>query len=230
MAQVITIAAIVVALMLVWWIWKIVAKRLPDQLTDIVDQLFPVVAVAIVVVAVLVAIDPDQAETLKDGVIKSIPNILVAIIIVILARALGRILGVFVEAGLGRVSPAMAARGRIAVSSLVLAVGIIIALQQVGISTDIILILVAAVSFGIALTLALAFGLGAVPVARQVAAGRHVKERHAEARWCEWGRSKGGWPRSVLPPPASSPWTAASLRSLMPSSWQATWRYWGSSP
>jgi small-conductance mechanosensitive channel len=85
----------------------------------------------------------------------------------------------------------MAARGRIAVSSLVLAVGVVIALQQVGISTDIILILVAAVSFGIALTLALAFGLGAVPVARQVAAGRHVKERHAEGQMVRVGEVEG---------------------------------------
>lgn len=191
MAQVISIAVIIVVLLVVWWIWKIVAKRLPDQLTDIVDQLFPVVAVAIIVVAILVAIDPDQAETLKDGVIKSIPNILVAIIIVILARALGRILGVFVEAGLARTSPAMAARGRIATSSLILAIGVIIALQQVGISTDIILVLVAAVSFGVALTLALAFGLGAVPIARQVAAGRHVKERHAEGQMVRVGKVEG---------------------------------------
>lgn len=182
MTQLITIASIVAGLALIWLLWKAIRGRFPDQAANLVDQLYPVIAVAVVVVAILIAIDPDQADALQDGVFSSIPKVLVAVIIVILARALGRILGVFVETGLGRVSPALAARGRILLSSLILAVGVIIALQQLGISTDIILVLVAAVAFGTALALALAVGLGAVPVARQVAAGRHVKDRHEEGQ------------------------------------------------
>ncbi|MDH3471846.1 MAG: mechanosensitive ion channel family protein [Acidimicrobiia bacterium] len=182
MAIAITIASIVVGLALIWLVWKAISRRLPDQLTDIVDQLFPVIGIAIVVVAILVAIDPDQAESLKAGVFSSIPKVLVAVIVVILARSLGRIVGALAETALGRVSPAMAARGRILLSSLILAVGVIIALQQLGISTAIILILVSAVAFGFALASALAIGLGAVPLARQVAAGRHVKDRHEEGQ------------------------------------------------
>jgi len=62
--------------------------------------------------------------------------------------------------------------------ALILGIGVIIALQQIGISTDIILVLVAAVAFGTALALALAAGLGSVPIARQVSAGRHVHRRY----------------------------------------------------
>jgi small-conductance mechanosensitive channel len=51
-------------------------------------------------------------------------------------------------------------------------------MQQVGISTDIILIIVAALAFGTALTIALGVGLGSVPVARHIAAGRHVHNRY----------------------------------------------------
>lgn len=169
-------AAFFLALQLVW---RIVRSRIVEQVRDIVDQLMPVVVVAGIVVAALVAIDRKQADRLVEGTINFIPSLLTAIIIVILARALGRIFGLFVETALARTSTAMAARGRIMVSSLMLAIGVIIALQQLGISTAIILILVGAVSFGFALTLALAIGLGSVPLARQVAAGRHVKERHS---------------------------------------------------
>jgi small conductance mechanosensitive channel len=113
---------------------------------------------------------------LVNGFADLVPVLLVAVIVVILARALGRILGLFVETALRGMSPVIASRGRIGVSSLIFGIGVIIALQQLGISADIILILVAAVAFGTALALALAVGLGAVPLARQVAAGRHVKD------------------------------------------------------
>jgi small-conductance mechanosensitive channel len=103
---------------------------------------------------------------------------MIAIIVVMIARALGRILGALAETALRRMSPVLAARSRLILSTAVLGIGVIIALQQIGISTDIILILVAALAFGTALGTALAFGLGSVPVARQVAAGRHVANRY----------------------------------------------------
>ena len=164
------------ALLLLSALWRLYRGRIPEQVRNLVDQLVPVVVIAGIVVSVLIAIDRDQADRLVDGLVGFVPVLLVAIIIVILARALGRILGLFVETALRNLSPVVASRGRIGVSSLVLGVGVIVALQQLGIPADIILILVAAVAFGTALALALAVGLGAVPLARQVAAGRHVKD------------------------------------------------------
>ena len=70
-------------------------------------------------------------------------------------------------------------------------VGIIIALQQIGISTDIILLLVGALAFGTALAGGLAIGLGAVPVARQVAAGRHIQNRYEEGQMVRVGMVEG---------------------------------------
>ena len=86
---------------------------------------------------------------------------------------------------------ALAGRARLGLSSLILGVGVIIALQQVGVSTDIILILVAAVAFGGALAVALGVGLGSVPLARQVAAGRHVANRYNTGSKCRVGDTKG---------------------------------------
>jgi flagellar biosynthesis protein FliQ len=172
----IIVGSAAVALLALWAAWGIFGRKVPEQVHSIIDQLFPVVVIAGIVVSILVAIDRDQADRLMDATTSFVPVLLVAIIVIILARALGRILGLFVETALRGISPVIASRGRIGVSSLILGIGVIIALQQLGISADIILILVAAVAFGTALALALAVGLGAVPLARQVAAGRHVKD------------------------------------------------------
>ena len=172
-------AGVVVAIALVIWIIGVVLKRrLPEQWGDLVGQLTPVLVLAVLVVGALVVIDPDQAEELADSFIRSVPDLMVAVIIVIIARALGRIVGLLVEAALRGFSPTIAGRARLLTSSLILGIGVIIALQQIGISTDIILVLVAAVAFGAALALALAAGLGSVPIARQVSAGRHVHRRY----------------------------------------------------
>ena len=173
----IIVGGAVAAVMLLWGLWLLLRSRVPEQVRDIVDQLIPVVVIAGIVMSILVAVDREQADLLVDGVARFVPIVLVAVIIVILARAVGRILGLLVETALRGVSPVIASRGRIGVSSLILGVGAIIALQQLGISADIILVLVGALAFGTALALALAVGHGAVPLARQVAAGRHVKDR-----------------------------------------------------
>jgi small-conductance mechanosensitive channel len=165
------------ALLLLWGLWRLLRSRIPEQVRSLVDQLIPVVVIAGIAMSILVAIDREQADLLVDGVARFVPVVLVAVIIVILARALGRILGLFVETALRGVSPVIASRGRIGVSSLILGIGAIIAMQVLGLSADIILLLVGALAFGTALALALAFGHGAVPLARQVAAGRHVKDR-----------------------------------------------------
>ena len=157
---------------------RIVARRVPEQLGDLVRQLIPVLAIGTVVVGLLVIIDPDQADSLLQSAVQSVPRVMIAVIVVMIARALGRILGLFSETALRRVSPVIAARSRLILSSAVLGIGVIIALQQLGISTDIILILIASLAFGTALGTALAFGIGSVPVARQVAAGRHVANRY----------------------------------------------------
>ena len=152
--------------------------RVAERWRDLVAQLVPVLVFSALVVGALVMADPDQASELFSSVIKAVPRVAIAIVIVVIAQALGRIAGLFAETGLRRISPVLASRARLIVSSMILGIGVVIALQQVGISTDIILILVAAIAFGTALTIALSVGLGAVPVARHIAAGRHVNNRY----------------------------------------------------
>lgn len=163
---------------LIWLAGKILRGRVGERWRDLVGQLVPVLVFSALLVGALVVADPDQASELFSSVIKSVPRVAIAIIVIVVAQALGRIAGLFAETGLRRISPVLASRARLVVSGVILGVGVVIALQQVGISADIILILVGALAFGSALTIALGIGLGSVPIAGHIAAGRHVQNRY----------------------------------------------------
>ncbi len=173
-----TMAIVVGVLAVLWIVWRLVKGRLPERLADVVGQLIPVTVLIILLVTGLLIIDPDQGDRLLESTLAYLPQAFVAVVVVIVARALGRIVGVITETALQRISPVVAARSKLAASSVILGVGIIIALQQLGISTDIVLLLVAGLVFGTALAVALLVGLGGLPLAKQVAAGRHVQERY----------------------------------------------------
>lgn len=189
--RLVALAVVVGLVVVIWVIGKLITRKAGGRFAELVGQLIPVLMTAVAVIGVLVIIDPDQADRLSDSVIGSVPKVMIAVIVVIVARALGRIVGLFAETALRSVSPALASRARLVLSSVILGVGLIIALQQVGISTDIILILVAALAFGGALAMALGAGLGSVPLARQVAAGRHVAKRYNTGEKIRVGDTEG---------------------------------------
>jgi small-conductance mechanosensitive channel len=170
----ITVAVIIVVALVAG---RVLAKRAPEQLGELIKQLVPVVILTSIVVGILVILDPDQTDKLLDATIEFVPKALVAVLVIILARSGGKIIGQFVESALRRVSPVLAKRVSLAISSVLLGIGVIIALDQLGVSTDIILLLVAALAFGAALAGGLAVGLGSLAISRQVAAGRYVQDR-----------------------------------------------------
>ena len=169
-----TVAAIVVVALIAR---RLIVKRVSEQLGDLVNQLVPVIILTAVVVGILVILDPDQTDKLLDATINFVPKALVAVLVIILTRSAGKILGVFIESAMRRISPLLAKRVSLAVSGVLLGIGVIIALDQLGVSTDIILLLVAALAFGTALAGGLAVGLGSLAISRQVAAGRYVQDR-----------------------------------------------------
>ncbi len=189
--RLIALAVVAAIMAAIWLIGRLVARRTGGRISELVKQLVPVLLVAVAVIGLLVIIDPDQADRLSDSVIGSVPKVMIAVIVVIVARALGRIVGLFAETALRPISAGLAGRARLILSSVILGVGVIIALQQVGVSTDIILILVAALAFGGALAAALGAGLGSVPLARQVAAGRHVARRYTPGEKVRVGDAEG---------------------------------------
>jgi small-conductance mechanosensitive channel len=172
-------AIVVVAIIFVVWLAGLVLRRrLPERWSSMVGQLVPVIMLAVAAIGALIITDPDQAQQLSDSLFDAVPTVLFAVIILIVANALGRIVGEIIELALGSVSPTMAGRARLMASSVILGIGVVIALQRIGVSTDIILVLVASIAFGAALAVALGVGLGSVPLAKQVAAGRHVQHRY----------------------------------------------------
>jgi small-conductance mechanosensitive channel len=177
--RLVTAGVMVGVAIVIWIVGRWLQRKLPEQWGRLVGQLIPVLILAVLAIGALILIDPGQASQLSDDLFSAVPTVIVAVLIVIIARALGKISGQLIETGLHRISPALAGRARLFVSGLILGIGLVIALQWVGVSTDIILVLVAALAFGSALAVALSVGLGSVPVARHVAAGRHVNRRYA---------------------------------------------------
>ncbi len=115
---------VVLGLMLVTWLLgRFVAKRFAGRFSELVGQLVPVLLAAIAVIGVLVVVDPDQADRLSDSAIGSVPKVMIAVIVVIVARALGRIVGLFAETALRGVSASLAGRARLVLSSVILGVG-----------------------------------------------------------------------------------------------------------
>ena len=169
-----TVAVIVIIVLI---LGKVLAKRAGEQLGELVKQLVPVIILATVVVGILVILDPDQADKLLESTVSFVPKALVAVLVIIVSRSGGKIVGLFVEAGMRRISSVLASRASLGISSVIFGVGVIIALDQLGVSTDIILLLVAALAFGAALAGGLAVGLGSLAISRQVAAGRYVQDR-----------------------------------------------------
>jgi small-conductance mechanosensitive channel len=168
------VATIIVVTLIAKWV---LTKRAPEQLGDLITQLVPVIILTAIVVGILVILDPDQTDKLLDATINFVPKALVAVLVIILSRSAGKILGLFIEGTMRRISPLLASRVSLAVSTVLLGIGVIIALDQLGVSTDIILLLVAALAFGAALAGGLAVGLGSLAISRQVAAGRYVQDR-----------------------------------------------------
>lgn len=189
--RIVTAGVAVGIAVIVWVVGRWLRSRLPERWGELVGQLVPVLIAAILVVGALVVIDPQQANELYGSVISAVPRVMVAVIVVIIARALGRIVGLFAETALRAVSATIASRARLVLSAGITGIGVVIAMQQVGVSTNIILVLVAAVAFGLAVMVALSIGIGSVPLARQVAAGRHVAARYQPGDRVKVGEVEG---------------------------------------
>ncbi len=118
---------------------------------------------------------PDAVADVPEKIINSIPNVVVALILVLGARVLGSILSVVVgqslEAATGRRNPALEA----GVGGVVLGIGVVLALDQLGVSTTIINIMVAGIVFAASLSFALLVGFGGRSVARDISAGRALR-------------------------------------------------------
>ena len=126
---------------------------------------------------VLASNNPTIGDQLTEGVISFLPQAMAGSLILITSIILGRILGVLTSQLLRDSAPVLAVRIGKLISVLVTVIGSVLAADQFGVTTDLILLIIGSGLAAIALAAALAFGLGSQPIARQVAAGRHVDDR-----------------------------------------------------
>lgn len=154
---------------------ELVSAESRRSLTGFVLLTTLVVALA----ALAVALNPGTTDTVVVGVVRSIPSLLLAGVILLVSVLLGRIAAALLKRGLNSWSSVLAVRLARIVKVTIITTGAMIALDQLGVSTDLLIVLVTAIVSSLALAAALGFGLGSVPLARQVAAGRHVSDRFA---------------------------------------------------
>jgi small-conductance mechanosensitive channel len=109
----------------------------------------------------------------------------------IVAFVLSRLAGVVVGESLRNRSAVLANRVKGVVSGAILVVGTLLALKQMGIETDVVVLILGALLAAGALAGGLAVGLGSLPLARQIAAGRHVEDRFTTGQLIRIGEIEG---------------------------------------
>ena len=122
-----------------------------------------------------------QVSDLLNDFIAWLPNLIVAVIILIAAPVVGRIVRGAVETGSAQVGMSSGRTlGRIA-ELAVIGFAVLIAINQVGIATDLVNILFIGLVAALALGFGLAFGLGGREVAAQVTQNWYDRSKEAAA-------------------------------------------------
>lgn len=132
-------------------------------------------------VVALVVILSGRVEIIRQDLLLAtiafLPKLVVGVMTFIVAYVLSKLAGVLVEQSMRQRSAVLAARMRSFVATSIVVIGILLALKQMGMETDVLMLVLAGVIGTATLAGGLALGLGSLPLARQVAAGRHVEDR-----------------------------------------------------
>lgn len=175
-------ASVIVGLVLGLILSAFVRKQLTNTGDAKLVEVAPVIGSLVLYVcfiaglwAALAFSSPDAVKDVPADIIDAMPNVVVALILVLGARVVGSIVGVVVgqalEAAAGRRNPAVE-KG---IAAIILGIGIVLALDQLGVSTTIINIIVGGLVFAMSLSFALLVGFGGRSVARDISAGRALR-------------------------------------------------------
>lgn len=120
-----------------------------------------------------------QVSVLLNEVLLWLPNLLVAAVILLVAPLLGRFVRGLIEVGAGQMGFTNASiLGRLA-EIAIMAFAVLIAINQIGIATDLINILFIGVVAAVAIAVGLAFGLGGRDVAAEITRSWYVEMQSA---------------------------------------------------
>jgi small-conductance mechanosensitive channel len=141
-------------------------------LSRIAGRIVRLVLAVVVVFAAVSLLGLGVLAAALNQIVLFLPNVIVAIVLVVAGAIVAQLVGRWIDR-LGTQLAIGGPLGRIA-EFVVFAIFLLTALAQLGISTEILTMLVWILLVAVAVTVALAFGLGSRDVARQVSAGRYV--------------------------------------------------------
>ncbi len=120
-------------------------------------------------------ISPTSVEQLPKDLIAFLPKVLAAVILVIATNVLASFALAAVAPAMARASTSLQNQVSMIVRSVVVGLGTLLAIRQLGVDTAVINLGVAAIFFGLAASLTLLVGLGGHRVATEVASTRAIK-------------------------------------------------------
>ena len=175
-------SALIVVLIIIFILrWLLGRGRLANLLDEdarkMVLRSLTILVVLGGVLFVVASNNPEVERQLTQGVISFLPRAIAGSLILVASVVLGRLIGVLVGQALRNRSPLLGNRVGKALTISIIVMGSVIAADQFGITTDLMLLVIGSALAAIALGTGLAFGLGSLPMARQIAAGRHVDDR-----------------------------------------------------
>lgn len=132
----------------------------------------------ILIVSLIIAlglVNQTALDTLATDVALFLPRVISAAIVLIVANIVANFVETGISKSLGHVSPTLRNRVPAGAKAVIMGFAFVIAANQLGINTSIILIAVAAIFFTIGLSAALIAGFGGRSVAGEVAAGRAIR-------------------------------------------------------
>jgi hypothetical protein len=143
-----------------------------------------------------------QVSALLNDFLAWLPNLIIAVIILLAAPIVARLVRSFVETGSSGMGMTTGRTlGRLAEVAII-GIAVVVAVNQVGIATDLINIVLIGLVAAMAIAVGLAFGLGGREVAAQVTQGWYNSARSASA---SAQRSAATAPTAPAPAPAAPP-------------------------
>jgi small-conductance mechanosensitive channel len=118
---------------------------------------------------------PDELQPLVEQTLTYLPNVLVAVLILIVGRAIAAIASGALGAGLAKATGRTRRQAGLALRVGILIVTVMLVLAQLGVNTVLLNMVAGAVLFGTSAALALLVGLGGRDVAKEIAAGRYLR-------------------------------------------------------
>lgn len=133
------------------------------------------VVLAIGIATAVGILAPGALEPLATQVLAYLPKALIAVLMLIVGRAAATFAGTLLGAGLARATGRTRREMVVLLRAVLTVIVVLLALGQLGVNTELLTLVLAAVLLCLASAMALLIGLGGRSVAREVAAGRYLR-------------------------------------------------------